>query len=444
MSWMDLHDPAVGAEVVAVATRMAERLGGITSEIRDDIQDLVPALRDEDERVNTLLAASVQENVNTILHVLQHEIPGTVAPNAAVAYAQRLAQHDVPMSPLLRAYRLGQTRFQREFIAELLRERQTDHVEGAAAEVMVERVSAYVDTVVEQVVDAYQKARDEWLSHRSAILAQCVRTVLREGDVTADDVQVLLGQYRLAQHHVGAIVWCESAQAGPNALSLLKRLAGSLADAAACIDRPLFIPCDESCAWVWLPLGERTTIEQRSLEAVADETVERVSVALGEALPTLTGFRQSHRQALLAHSVAVAAKPPLSRLTAFADVAPVAMMCSDLDAARTWVAETLGALAMDDERCSLLRETARVFLESGGSFTATANQMILHRNTAQYRIRKAEDLRGRPLRDGRLDVELALLACHHLGQAVLQPAQPDVARALLPDRLEQQLAPTHK
>jgi DNA-binding PucR family transcriptional regulator len=67
-------------------------------------------------------------------------------------------------------------------------------------------------------------------------------------------------------------------------------------------------------------------------------------------------------------------------------------------------------------------ETARVFLHSGGSFTATADQLFLHRNTVQYRIRQAEDMRGRPFGDDRLDVELALLACHWLGPAVMQSA----------------------
>jgi DNA-binding PucR family transcriptional regulator len=443
MSWMDLHDPAVGEEIEAVATRMAERLTDIASGIRDDIEDIVPALRDDDERVAALLGASVQENINTVLHILQHGIRGVIAPNAAVEYAQRLAQRDVPMSPLLRAYRLGQTRFQREFIAELLRQRQSDHIEGAAAQAMVERVSAYVDSVVEQVVDAYEQARDEWLSHRSAVLVQRVRTLLRERDIAADDAQTMLGGYRLVQHHVGAIVSYDAGPTDLNALSVLKRLTASLTDAAGCIERPLFIPHDESSAWVWLPLAGRTTVEYRSLEAVADQAGHRVSVALGESLPDLAGFRRTHRQALLAQNVAGAARPALSRLTAFAQVAPISMMCGDLDGARAWVAETLGALAVDEERCSLLRETARVFLESGGSFTATASQMMLHRNTAQYRVRKAEELRGRPLRDGRLDVELALLACHYLGQAVLQPPEPDAERALLPERPEP-LVPTHK
>jgi DNA-binding PucR family transcriptional regulator len=110
------------------------------------------------------------------------------------------------------------------------------------------------------------------------------------------------------------------------------------------------------------------------------------------------------------------------RLTPFSDVAPIALMCADVDALRAWVAESLGPLAVTSERNDGLRETARVFLLSGGSFTAAADQLFLHRNTVQYRIRQAEELRGRPFADGRLDVELALLACHWLGSAVLQPA----------------------
>ena len=96
------------------------------------------------------------------------------------------------------------------------------------------------------------------------------------------------------------------------------------------------------------------------------------------------------------------------------------MLCTDLDSARAWIHETLGELAVDSSRNDGLRETARVFLQTGSSYTATADQMFLHRNTAQYRIRKAEEVRGRPLRDGRLDVELALLACHWMKAAVLE------------------------
>jgi DNA-binding PucR family transcriptional regulator len=155
-------------------------------------------------------------------------------------------------------------------------------------------------------------------------------------------------------------------------------------------------------------------------QAVIGESDRTVSVALGEPASGVEGFRRTHRQALSAQSVAVTAGPAHVQVTYFTDVAPVAMMCSDIESAREWVGETLGPLAIDSDRHERLRETARVFLQTGGSYTATADQLFLHRNTAQYRVQKAEELRGRPLREGRLDVELALLACHWLGSVVLQ------------------------
>jgi DNA-binding PucR family transcriptional regulator len=43
----------------------------------------------------------------------------------------------------------------------------------------------------------------------------------------------------------------------------------------------------------------------------------------------------------------------------------------------------------------------------------------MHKNSVKYRVEKAEQERGRPIRGDHLDVELALHACHWLGHAVL-------------------------
>jgi DNA-binding PucR family transcriptional regulator len=48
--------------------------------------------------------------------------------------------------------------------------------------------------------------------------------------------------------------------------------------------------------------------------------------------------------------------------------------------------------------------------------------LTLHKNTVQYRVRKAEEGLGVPLAENRLDVELALLAAHWLGPSVLRAA----------------------
>jgi hypothetical protein len=425
VTWVEPRDPAVNAEVAAVASRMKAYLTEVADDVRDVIAEKLPTYRG-DERLFSMFGASVQENLNTGLHILQHEGTSAVAPNAAREFARRLAQRGVGVSSLMRSYRVGQARFQRDFISELLRGRGGDRVEGNAALTMVRVVSDYVDAVVEQLLEAYGEARDEWLSHRSAVFVQRVRTLLSERDIGADDAQQMLGSYRLSQRHRGAVIWCDEASSGDDVLHALNRYCLQLAEAAGCVEPPLFVPLDDASAWVWMPLGSDDD-GWTALESAAAAPPEAISVGLGEPLPSLAGFRRTHQQAVMAQCVAVAARPSRSRFMSFTEVAPIATMCADLDAARTWVAETLGPLAADDERGSMLRETARVFLGSGGSFTATASQMMLHRNTAQYRVRKAEELRGRPLRDGRLDVELALLACRYFGTALLQPAQPDDA-----------------
>ena len=71
-----------------------------------------------------------------------------------------------------------------------------------------------------------------------------------------------------------------------------------------------------------------------------------------------------------------------------------------------------------------LRETARAFLVTGGSHTAAAEMLHLHKNTVQYRVQRVEELLGRPLRESRLEVELALLACHWMGESVLAQGRP--------------------
>jgi DNA-binding PucR family transcriptional regulator len=104
----------------------------------------------------------------------------------------------------------------------------------------------------------------------------------------------------------------------------------------------------------------------------------------------------------------------------FGEVAPVAMMLGSMDLLRAWVLATLAGLADDDEHHARLRDTLLVFLRSGGSYKTTAERLMLHKNTVQYRIRKAEESLGRPVGENHHDVELALRAAHWLGSSVLQ------------------------
>jgi DNA-binding PucR family transcriptional regulator len=114
---------------------------------------------------------------------------------------------------------------------------------------------------------------------------------------------------------------------------------------------------------------------------------------------------------------AATGSPP--RVVTYSEVAPVAMMLGSTNLLRAWVLGTLAGLAIDDEHHARLRDTLLVFLHTGGSYKTTAERLVLHKNTVQYRIRKAEESLGQPVGENRHDVELALRASHWLGSSVL-------------------------
>jgi DNA-binding PucR family transcriptional regulator len=121
-------------------------------------------------------------------------------------------------------------------------------------------------------------------------------------------------------------------------------------------------PQDESSAWAWLPLGARGTFAVEAAHTGVADGEPRIRFAFGAAGAGVAGFRRTHRRALGAYAVALAAGPSGPRMTSFADVAPLALMSSSIEL-RTWVIETLGTLAADDDHNARLRDTLRVFLQ---------------------------------------------------------------------------------
>jgi len=145
-----------------------------------------------------------------------------------------------------------------------------------------------------------------------------------------------------------------------------------------------------------------------------------IHVAFGGPAKGAAGFCLTHQQAIAAQAVALAAGPVPPRVVAFGEVAPVAMMLGSPELLRAWVLATLGGLAADDENHARLRDTLLVFLQSGGSYKTTAERLMLHKNTVQYRVRRAGESLGRPVGENPHDLELALRASHWLGSSVLQ------------------------
>ena len=109
-------------------------------------------------------------------------------------------------------------------------------------------------------------------------------------------------------------------------------------------------------------------------------------------LSGVTGFRRSHEQATDAHAVAIASGSLTRRLTSAAQsgVLLAALLSEKPDAVRRWVGEVLGPLAAATDSDERLRDTLRVFLRTGSSYTAAANELHLHFNSVRHRVQRAQ------------------------------------------------------
>jgi hypothetical protein len=412
--------PAVAELMSQVAAAVACRAAAVRADVYEVIIREIPQLRD-DKPLLALLASSVDSNVDTCLQIMQHRIglAAVPAPAAAVEYARRLAQRGTPLTALLRAYRVGHACFSDWVLSELARQADGAEMISATTRGMAGIVAGYIDQTSEEMVAAYTQERENWLRNRSAARAARIRDLLSGERIDVSAAEATLG-YRLRQYHVGLVCWAGDAANQADEITRLEQAIAYVADQAACCGEPAFLPHDESSAWAWLPLGIRDRFEGVAASTAGADA--DIHFAFGDTAKGTAGFRITHRQAVAAQAVALAAAPPVPRVVTFSEVAPVAMMLGSSDLLRAWVLGTLAALATDDDHHARLRATLLVFLQTGGSYKTTAEQLTLHKNTVQYRIRKAEESLGRPVGDNRHDVELALQASHWLGSAVLRPA----------------------
>ena len=417
---VDTDRPAVAELMAGVAAAVAGRAAAVHEDVYEVILRDIPELR-QNRAVLALLQSSVQANVDTCLQVLQHQIDlaDVQAPAMAVEYARRQAQRGMPLTVLLRAYRVGHTCFADWLLRELATQTDDAHLITATTLGLSRIVAGYVDQTSEEIVAAYTRERETWLRSRSAARAARIRDLLSGTRIDLRAAEATLG-YRLRQYHVGVVCWTDEAPGAVDNITRLERAIRQIAELVASSSDAVFSPRDESSAWAWLPLGIRDTF---TCPAAGTAGVDGdIHFAFGDAAKGTAGFRLSHEQAVAAQAVALASGSAVPRAVTFGEVAPVAMMLGSAELLRAWVLSTLAGLAVDDEHHARLRETLLVFLESGGSYKTAAERLMLHKNTVQYRIRKAQESLGRPVGRNRHDVELALQASHWLGASVLQPA----------------------
>ncbi|OKH83638.1 PucR family transcriptional regulator [Mycobacterium sp. ST-F2] len=417
-------DAAVTEANTIVMAGLIARQTEIARSVQHRLASDIAELRGDPEIIE-LLGASVGGNVETVFHALRYDISldNIEAPTAALEYARRLAQRGVPMNALTRAYRIGHA---------VALDAATEEINatGMAPELslaILQRITSvtfrYIDWISQEVVAVYEDERDRWLANRNSTRILRVREVLSGNDSDPEAVTAAI-RYPMRRHHLAVVLWWPAGSGQvtghDDALAKLEQFLRSLAEHIGTQGSPLFTAADQRTGWGWLPLSSATAAgATERVRQFTDAHPGSPAVAVGTPLPSVDGFRQSHRQALRAHNVAVTADLTDVIAADAPGFAAAALMGENQQNAREFVHAVLGPLAGAGDGDARLRETLQVFLRHGGSYTAAADELVVHFNTVKYRVGRALERRGRPLGDDRLDVEMALLLCHWYGPAVL-------------------------
>jgi len=176
------HENEIGT-TTDVAERFADRKRTKTIDgtaLTGWFTEVIPEFH-HDDAVRQLMVASTSSNLVAILDILTHAIPleSISVPPAAAEYARRFAQHELSLEALLRAYRLGEHRVSQWAVEVLGRLEHVDtHDALAVISELNERLSRYIDQVVEGLIDIYESERRRWNSRTGAARSAQLRAVL--------------------------------------------------------------------------------------------------------------------------------------------------------------------------------------------------------------------------------------------------------------------------
>ena len=278
-----------------------------------------------------MLEASVQGNITTIIHVLANDIPiDHLQPTtAAVEYALRLAQRDVPSNSLVRAYHMGQGDLMRICHDEISTLDIPARLTLAVLKHTSDVVYSYIDWITLYVFDAYERERSRWMAAQGNLHSAAIHALLSGTNADTAAFEAETG-YRLGQNHVALVVW-STWDADVMGINTLDRLVRDLGAAAGADKPPIITAIDRRTVWAWLPFGRRVPAPDPEVLAAAVPLDGGARVAIGLPGSGVEGFKRSHEQATAAYSVAAVPDTPQRPVVSFGDrgVAVVSLLSGE-------------------------------------------------------------------------------------------------------------------
>lgn len=390
--------PAIAEQIRSVAQRVHANLESLIASTNAAILDSLAALESD-----PVLAAYTRESTSANVTrwvtatMARPDVPvGVDVPPQALDLARDIVRRGMDRDALLSAYRLGQN----VVWGVWMRCAREEGLDGddlvAVLDVGSRSLFGYVDGILAAIARQMEQERDALIGGALARRRETVTLILQGAPISEARASARLG-YELRRPHIAAIAWSDETTLDQGEL---ENAVGSLAQALRS-SRPFSVPAGARALWAWI---SGVTPGDDEVRAASELLPAGVRVTLGSPLPGITGFRDSHTEALAAQRLLMRA-PDGPRFTTYSDVQVVSLASQDEARAATFVRATLGDLRSAD---SELLKTVRVYLQQDCSAARAAALLYTHRNTVLKRIDRADALLPRALAGNGFEVRLAL------------------------------------
>ncbi|WP_405606377.1 SpoIIE family protein phosphatase [Streptomyces sp. NBC_00076] len=161
-----------------LARSLRQRADRMAAQLVESKRIHTPTIWEYDD-LAALAALEVHEHVALMLDVLEsgRGVADATVPPTAVEFARRVAERGIPISELLRTYRIAHAGALQTALEEVARLTRDAELRTAAGVELVQLTFDYVDRASEQVVAVYQEARDRRLQRRLLVINEASRRI---------------------------------------------------------------------------------------------------------------------------------------------------------------------------------------------------------------------------------------------------------------------------
>ncbi|MER8157547.1 helix-turn-helix domain-containing protein [Streptomyces sp. NPDC094472] len=379
----------------------------------------VPALGGSPAAVELLRRGNEATTLRALFTLVEGPAAAPPADEAILEGIREFVHRAVPLERVLHGVRIGHAATTEAFLracAELVDpDVAVDEVTAISRELF-----SYVDDLSDTMIRAYLVEHEVWSTSAAAARADIVRSLLSDATTTdVGEASRVLG-YDLRRTHEAVVVWSDA----PNGSSTLQAAATEALRARGATTT-LVVPVASGRLWAWGTVPSDGTRRSGSWQTIAEAlSRQQMQAAFGTPGGGVEGFGRSHREALRGARVErlrrEAGRVP-RHATAYADVAAIALLATDIDAAGDFVRHELGGLATRSASMEALRTTLYHYIGAERSLVDVARRLHVARGTVTYRVKRAQEVLGHGLDDRRFALHTALALAEELGDAVLLP-----------------------